>query len=96
MHQNQLAHAPDVVVDTCYGCGGLYVPSAGLSKLDAAAHHPAPTTSQPATAAEREIGKTIDVMVQKDERRAQVMANLMNYRFGGPAIGNPYFTIAGV
>lgn len=96
LHRNQLAHSPDVQIDTCYGCGGLYLSAAGLAKLEEAAHHPAATTSKPATPAEVAAGRTLDVLIQNDYRRAQTMTSLINCQLGNSPYGNPYFKIAGI
>jgi Zn-finger nucleic acid-binding protein len=80
LHRNQLSGEPDVTVNTCYECGGLYLEASALAKLDDVykklGDAQAPTISAEARAA----GAALDTLTIADQERVAYMNQMLRWR----------------
>lgn len=80
LHRNQLAGEPEILINTCYGCGGVFLEASVLAKLDdiykKLGGTPAPTMSPEVQAAAAEL----DQLTEADHEQAAAMRALLQRR----------------
>jgi Zn-finger nucleic acid-binding protein len=86
LHQNDPVGVPNVSVETCYSCGGIYLKAATLDAMDQAARDPStPPLAAPQTDEDHRLAAAMDTMVANDNLRTAALMRWMYPCYGRPA-----------
>ncbi len=86
LHSNLVAGANNVSVDTCYACGGLFLTSDGLARLDEQCHQSTGAVATPISAEARAVVAELENLTAVEQQRTKVMYQMLRnretYRYG--------------